>query len=79
MNIKDLENKIISVIGKKKRISIEDLIEKITIYELFHLIVLKDEFLEIEIVNVDMQQTIKFAEGEKEILCPYFEIKKKGC
>ena len=44
-----------------------------------HLIVLKEEFSSIQIVNVDLQQKIKFAEGDKEIMCPYFEIEKKGC
>ena len=79
MNLKEWEKKVLDVIKNKKNIIVEDLSEKITIYELMHLIVLKDEFSFIQIVNVVLQQKIKFAEGDKEIECPYFEIKKKGC
>ncbi len=79
MKIDELEKKVLDVIKNKKKIIVEDLIEKITIYELMHLIVLKEEFSSIQIVNVDLQQKIKFAEGDKEIMCPYFEIEKKGC
>lgn len=79
MNLKELEKKVLDVIKNKKKIIVEDLIEKITIYELMHLIVLKEEFSSIQIVNVDLQQRIKFVDGDKEIDCPYFEIEKKGC
>ncbi len=79
MKIDELEKKVLDVIKNKKKIIVEDLIEKITIYELMHLIVLKEEFSSIQIVNVDLQQKNKFAEGDKEIMCPYFEIEKKGC
>ena len=39
MNLKELEKKVLDVIKNKKNIIVEDLSEKITIYELMHLIV----------------------------------------
>ena len=48
MKIDELEKKVLDVIKNKKKIIVEDLIEKITIYELMHLIVLKEEFSSIK-------------------------------
>lgn len=74
----DLEKKILNILKKKKKITSENLEGKIDLYELLHLIVLKDEFIKIIITNVNLKQEIIFNDQSfKNVKIPYFEIERK--
>lgn len=74
----DLEKKILSIFKKKKKITSESLEGKIDLYELLHLITLKEEFIRIVITNVDLKQEIIFNDQSfKNVKIPYFEIERK--
>lgn len=78
INVKDLEKKVVSLLKRKKVITIDDLIDKVSLYELLYVVVLKDEFTSIEIVNLDINKKQLFSDEKyKEISVPYFEIQRK--
>ena len=78
ININDLEKKVVSLLKRKKKITVDDLVDKVSLYELLYVIVLKDEFTSIEIVNVVLNKKQLFSDDKyKEISVPYFEIQRK--
>ncbi len=78
INIIELEEKILKVLGIKKYITPDTLVDKITLYELIHLIVLDSEFTKIKIVNVKLNEKMIFSDNKYDVVSvPYFEIKRK--
>lgn len=78
MNISELEKKVLCILKRKSKISVEKLSGKLSLFELLNLIVFKDEFTKIEIFNVDLSQKILFDDDKyKDVFVPYFDIKKK--
>lgn len=78
INIIDLEEKILKVLGNKKYIITDALVDKITLYELIHLIVLDSEFTKIKIENVKMNEKTIFSDNKYDVVSvPYFEITRK--
>lgn len=76
INIKELEDKIINLIGDLPTINIKALNGKLTAFELMNLICLSDEFYNIEIINLDLESPFYFEDEKYKIKCPIFEIGK---
>lgn len=76
VNVSELENRIFNLIGNKEYITIDDLIEKISVYELFHLLVLYDEFTKIKVYDFDLNIEDKFNDEHHVVDVPGFKIMK---
>jgi hypothetical protein len=68
------ELKILSIFGKKDKVTCKYLCQKLHFYEMLHLIVFRGNFKNFEIINIDFEQEIDFNDGNVKTKLPYFEI-----
>lgn len=77
INQNDLENRILNLMIGSEYIELYDLQDNLSVHELMHIGVLKNEFTKIEIYDVDKKNQIFFKDKKNKIMCPYFKIKRK--
>lgn len=77
--ISELEKRIFQLIGKKKNISSNELENYVSVYELFHLMVMRDDFSTIEIYGFNEKEKEFFRDEKYDIEIPSFKIRKKEC
>jgi hypothetical protein len=71
------EQKIIKMLGNKNKITCVYLKNKLSFFEMLHLIVFKGMFNNFEIINLDFKQEIEYINDSIQSILPYFEISRK--
>lgn len=78
VKVSELEERIFQLIGKKKYITNEDLEERVSVYEMFHILVLREDCSKIEFYDLELDEKSKFSDDKYCIEMPKFKMKKRG-
>lgn len=75
--IKNLESKLVNYLSSVNQLSIYNLENKINVHELIYLLVHRNEFKNIKLIDIDLNDKIPFSDDKRVILSPYFNLVRK--